>query len=158
MPHRLDSDSTVYFYENEFYPLSNFSAFRLGMWGNDFDTSEHAYHWRRFNSCAPLTAERVRRARSAHEAFRLAQANKGLQRKDWDDIKIEIMRQIIRAKAEQHPYVRKKLLETGDRRLVEDSWRDSFWGWGPDHKGDNMLGNLWMELRDKIRAELGFPA
>jgi len=32
-----------------------------------------------------------------------------------------------------------------------DKWRDDFWGWGPDHDGANMLGTLWMEIRDEIR-------
>lgn len=32
------------------------------------------------------------------------------------------------------------------------SWRDSFWGWGPNRDGRNMLGRLWMELRAEIGA------
>jgi predicted NAD-dependent protein-ADP-ribosyltransferase YbiA (DUF1768 family) len=48
MNHKLDTDSQVFFYEQDFYALSNFSAFRL-MWRDiDFDTSEHAYHWEKF--------------------------------------------------------------------------------------------------------------
>jgi len=60
------------------------------------------------------------------------------------------MRDILRAKVTQHEYVHRKLLATGDRELVEDSWRDSYWGWGPDKKGTNMLGKLWMEVRTEI--------
>ena len=45
----------------------------------------------------------------------------------------------------------KKLLQSGDREIVEDSWRDSYWGWGEDRKGENMLGKLWMEVRKEIR-------
>lgn len=41
---------------------------------------------------------------------------------------------------------------TGDRELVEDSWRDDFWGWGPNRDGQNMLGKLWMELRAELAA------
>jgi predicted NAD-dependent protein-ADP-ribosyltransferase YbiA (DUF1768 family) len=40
---------------------------------------------------------------------------------------------------------------TGDRELIEDSWRDSYWGWGEDHKGRNWLGKLWMEVREELR-------
>lgn len=49
-------------------------------------------------------------------------------------------------------YVRRKLLATGDRELVEDSWRDDFWGWGPNRDGQNMLGKLWMEVRGEVTA------
>jgi hypothetical protein len=59
---------------------------------------------------------------------------------------------ILRAKAAQHEYVRRKLLATGDRELIENSWRDSYWGWGPDRAGLNMLGQLWMMVRDEIRT------
>lgn len=63
------------------------------------------------------------------------------------------MLRIIRAKADQHEYVRRKLLETGDRHLVEDSWRDDFWGWGLNQDGQNMLGKLWMQVRQECRTE-----
>ena len=39
---------------------------------------------------------------------------------------------------------------TGDRTLIENSWRDDFWGWGPNRDGQNMLGKLWMEVRAEL--------
>ena len=61
------------------------------------------------------------------------------------------MRQILEAKVSQHEYVRRKLLETGDRYLVENSWRDDFWGWGLKGDGRNELGKLWMKIREEIK-------
>lgn len=151
--HKLDTIDQVFFYEQDFYVLSNFSAFTL-YWNRAelirFDTSEAAYHWEKFPD-EPDIQYQIVNAPSAHEAFKLAEANRNWRRPDWDEVKIGIMRDILRAKAEQHEYVRRKLLATGDRELVEDSWRDDFWGWGPNRDGQNMLGKLWME----IRAELG---
>ena len=43
--------------------------------------------------------------------------------------------------------LRKKLLQTEDYLIVEDSPKDSFWGWGPNRDGENQLGKLWMKLR-----------
>ena len=151
------------FYEREFYPLSNFSAFTL-MWPvsrrdglQRFDTSEAVYHWEKFKGNVPTHEQRVIQrqimvAPSAHEAFKIAERNRSLRRRDWDEIKVNVMRDIIRAKAEQHEYVRRKLLETGDRPLIEGSWRDDFWGIGPNRDGQNMLGKLWMELRVELQA------
>jgi ribA/ribD-fused uncharacterized protein len=156
--HGLDSDSRVCFYEQDFYVLSNFSSFRLKWKGFDFDTSEHAYHWEKFYghpdawSCKGSVAEQVRCAPSAHEAFKVAEGFKHRRRPDWDSVKVEIMRDILRAKANQHEYVRRKLDATGDRELVENSWRDDYWGWGPAKDGANMLGKLWMEIRAEIRT------
>lgn len=159
MNHGLDTDERVCFYEQEFYPLSNFSAFAIMWRGYRFDTSEHAYHWEKF---PPLPeyhpgwerdlARTIRCARSAHEAFKLAELQREYRRKDWDEVKVGIMGQILRAKVNQHEYVHRKLLETGDRELVENSWRDDFWGWGANRDGKNMLGKLWMEIRAELRS------
>ena len=85
----------------------------------------------------------------------IAEINRERRRKDWDDVKVGIMREILRAKASQHEYVCRKLLATGERELIEDSWRDDFWGWGPNRDGQNMLGKLWMEIRTELRVALG---
>lgn len=155
MHHGLDTDERVCFYEQEFYPLSNFSAFRLHWRGLDYDTSEHVYHFEKFSwdgdAGGPIR-NLIRQARSAHEAFKIAVRNAHRRRPDWDAVKVDIMREILRAKVEQHEYVRRKLEQTGDRELVENSWRDGFWGWGSDGKGLNQLGKLWMEIRAELRG------
>ena len=150
--HGLDTPERVCFYEQDFYVLSNFSSFKVDVFGRDFVTAEHAYHWKKFELTDPTLAQRIRFARSAHEAFKLAEANKSTRLPEWDDVKVSIMREIIRAKADQHDYVRRKLLDTGNRELVENSWRDDFWGWGPNRTGLNMLGKLWMALRDHLQT------
>lgn len=160
--HGLDTQRQVFFYEQDFYVLSNFSAFSLTWYGHRFDTVEHAYHWMKFPTEGSPDAEtlaarqrllwKLADAPSAHEAFKLAQDHRDLRRPDWDDVKADIMRLLLRAKVEQHEYVRRKLLATGDRELVENSWRDDFWGWGPNRTGQNMLGKLWMEVRAELRG------
>lgn len=150
--HGLDTAERVCFYEQDFYVLSNFSAFSL-MWREErFDTSEAAYHWEKFPGHAGVRYA-IFTAPSAHEAFKVAERNKDLRRVDWDEVKVDIMRDILRAKVTQHEYVRRKLLATGERELVENSWRDDYWGWGPNRDGQNMLGKLWMEVRTEFREE-----
>lgn len=166
--HKRDTSTHVFFYEQEFYVLSNFSSFQVwwpsenlehaGAW---HQTSEHLYHYLKFRPDDGKDANEIGRiigvkhrifnAISAHRAFEIAQEEKQLRRPDWDDVKVEVMKNILRAKVNQHPYVKKKLLETGERILIEDSWRDSFWGWGEDKKGQNVLGTLWTEVRQEIR-------
>lgn len=149
----LDTQDQVFFYEPEFYPLSNFSAFTLRWKGLLFMTSEAAYQWEKFNFSEAPTWLRmdILHAASAHDAFKIAQKNNHRRRPDWDEVKVDIMRDILRAKAQQHEYVRRKLLQTGARELVENSWRDNFWGWGENRDGQNMLGKLWMQIRDELR-------
>ena len=152
--HGLDTAERVCFYEQDFYVLSNFSAFTLIWRGHRFDTSEAAYHYEKFPRDQGVR-QQILTAPSAHEAFKIAETYKKDRRPDWDAMKVGVMRDILRAKVEQHEYVRRKLLATGDRELVENSWRDDFWGWGPNRDGQNMLGKLWMELRADLRAQGG---
>lgn len=165
--HGLDTEDRVCFYEQDFYVLSNFSSFNV-IWTDNyrFQTAEHCYHWLKFatgeengrlggalpTEAAVKISKLIMDAPSAHDAFQIAQTNKALRRADWDDVKVEKMRLILRAKVQQHEYVRRKLLATGDRELVENSWRDDFWGWGPNRDGQNMLGKLWMEIRAELRT------
>jgi len=151
--HGLDTDTQVFFYEHDYYPLSNFSAFSLRWMGHKFDTSEAAYHFEKFCDVRPNIALEIKNAPSAHEALKIAERNKSERRPDWESRRVMVMRMILYAKAEQHEYVYRKLLATGDRELVEDSWRDPFWGWGPNRDGQNMLGKLWMEVREELRSK-----
>ena len=146
--HGNDTEKQIFFYEHEFYVFSNFSSFKLEWKGYDWMTSEHAYHSEKFSDVEII--EKLKNARSAHEAMEVAYANKDKYRKDWGDVKLGIMKDILRAKVAQHPYVKKKLLQSGDKELVEDSWRDDFWGWGPNKDGKNHLGKLWMEIRNEL--------
>ncbi|RJQ10881.1 MAG: NADAR family protein [Bacillota bacterium] len=74
-------------------------------------------------------------------------------RPDWNQIKLERMRQVLRAKFTQHRELKLSLLQTGDARLIEESATDAFWGIGKTRKGKNMLGVLLMEIRQELREE-----
>ncbi|MEK7647310.1 MAG: NADAR family protein [Patescibacteria group bacterium] len=148
--HGLDNEKRIFFYEQEFYAFSNFSSFKLNWRGHDWMTSEHAYHSEKFDD--PDLLAQLKNTRSAHDAMKLAYANKNKYRADWDAIKLDVMKKILHAKVAQHPYVKKKLLESSDKELIENSWRDDFWGWGSNQDGANHLGKLWMEVRDEVCA------
>lgn len=141
----------VLFYERNYYVFSNFSSFAIEWKGKLWMSSEHAYHSEKFLD--EEMKENIRVCRSAHDSLKLAHANKDKYREDWQEIMVPTMKEIVRAKVDQHPYVKKKLLDTGDKEIIEDSWRDDFWGWGPNQDGKNMLGKLWMEIREEIRKE-----
>lgn len=121
--------------------------------GKLYMTSEHAYHSEKFTD--ETMKEDIRATRSAHDAYVYGQEKKDVRRSDWDDVKLGIMKEILHAKVAQHPYVKKKLLESADRELIEDSWRDDFWGWGPNKDGKNWLGKLWMEVREEVAKKEG---
>lgn len=111
-------------------------------------TSEHLYHWLKFED--EEIKDSIYNAISAHRAFEIGRNNIKHVRQDWEAIKEDVMYKILKAKVAQHTYVEKKLIETGDRELIEDSWRDDFWGWGHRKNGQNRLGKLWMRIRKEL--------
>lgn len=145
------ANEIVGFYTREFYCLDNFSAFKITYKDHKYSTVEEAYQALGFIDTAPEIAKAIIDSGSAHDAQRIAHENAEKRRADWDEMKVSLMEELLRAKLSQHPYVKKKLLETGDLPIVEDSPKDSFWGWGPNRDGKNELGKLWMKLRTELR-------
>jgi len=148
---RPGENDKIFFYPKEFYVFDNFSSFQVEYEGILYSTSEHAYQASKFRNTNYQVYCQVRDAKSAHDAQRIANENKEKRYSEWNEIKVEVMKDILRCKVEQHPYVLKKLLETGDREIIEDSWRDSQWGWGENKEGENLLGKIWMELREEYK-------
>ncbi len=144
-------DEFVGFYPREFFVFDNFSSFGIIMDGDLYPTVEHAYQSGKFIETAPEIAEKIKKCLSAHEAQKIAFANKDKQAKNWDEIKVEYMEKLLRLKIEQNPYVKQKLLQTKGYLICEDSPKDNFWGIGPNRDGQNELGKLWMKLRDEIK-------
>lgn len=146
--HGLDNEKQIFFYEHEFYIFSNFSSFKV-MWdGVYWMTSEHAYQASKFDDVD--IRKKIEDAPSAHEAMHIARNHRDKYKDNWDGIKLEVMKGILKAKVKQHPYVKKKLLESGNKELIENSWRDDYWGWGANKDGQNYLGKLWMEVREEF--------
>lgn len=140
------------FYNREFFCLDNFSSFGFQYKGTYYQTVEHAYQSLRFKDTAPAVEKEIIGCFSAYDAQRIAHEHMDCQSPTWDEDKVAIMEQLLRAKLAQHPYVKKKLLETADYLICEDSPKDSFWGIGKDRNGQNQLGKLWMKLREEIKA------
>jgi hypothetical protein len=78
-------------------------------------------------------------------------------RPDWEDVRVEIMRWCLQVKLAQHRVTFGTLLATTEARpIVEESRRDRFWGATFDAErgalvGENVLGQLLMELRGMLR-------
>lgn len=70
-------------------------------------------------------------------------------RSDWEDIKVDVMRRGLAAKFSQNEKLRLLLAATGDAEIIEVNPNDYIWGAGKDGSGQNWLGRLLVELRDK---------
>jgi len=55
-------------------------------------------------------------------------------RKDWEAVKVGIMKKGLRAKFTQHPRLQRMLASTNDEVIVEEATYDEFWGSGKYNK------------------------
>ena len=107
-------------------------------------------------------AQEILKSKSPKKIKELGRLVKSFDSKIWDEHKAEIVLRGNILKFSQNPELKKYLLGTGDKILVEASPYDRVWGIGmragsggncePQRwKGQNLLGFLLMEARDMIR-------
>lgn len=138
------------FFLDGWYVFDNFAPFQTEWRGKLYPTSEHAYQAAHFIETNQDLAEQVRACRSPRDASDFANNNKSQDDPLWKEKRLSFMGEIVRSKLEQHLFIRKMLIESGDKDIVEMNDEDEFWGWGKNHDGQNNLGKIWMKLRSEI--------
>lgn len=72
-------------------------------------------------------------------------------RPDWEEIKINIMYEICKAKFTQNENLKRSLLNTGNAELIEgNNWGDKIWG-QVNGIGENNLGKILMKIREELK-------
>ncbi len=78
-------------------------------------------------------------------------------RPDWDNVRVHVMWWCLRVKLAQHwERFGNLLLSTGNKPIVEISYRDPFWGATPTTsetlEGSNILGQMLTHLREQLKG------
>ena len=142
---------TIKFYrtKEKYGPFSNFSRHSVDLDGKTWPTSEHYYQAMKFPSDEEVQ-ERVRNCKAPGLAADMGRDRSLPMRKDWDEVKDDVMRTVIRAKFTQREDLKELLQSTESEHIIEDSPIDFYWGCGSDGTGQNMLGRVLMEIRDEL--------
>lgn len=137
-------------FQESFRFLSNFTAAEL-VWDNIlWPHAEAAYQ-------AAKTLDRKHRLLFAQMKNPVTAKREGRLvklREDWEEVKCELMREIVLAKFIQNPELKAKLLATGDAHIEEgNNHNDRIWGVCPPGSGNgrNLLGLILMNVRDELR-------
>jgi len=143
---------TIRFYSvnAEYGELSNFAPYPIKLRGKRWPTSEHFFQAQKFADTRDQ--EEIRAVSSPMIAARMGRDRKRKLRRDWERVKIGIMREAVEAKFTQHNELRELLLATRDAKLVEHTDNDDFWGDGGDGSGRNELGRVLMAVRESLRG------
>ena len=146
----VDSQDVVKEFQGDYRFLSNFWFVDIEFDGEIYRTVEHAYQAAK--TLDLREREQIRISPTPGSAKRRGRYVK--MRKDWDNIKIDIMLSLLRKKF-QDECLKKKLLATGNRILQEGNmWGDILWGVDlKSGKGKNMLGKLIMNVRKEIQDD-----
>lgn len=135
-------------FQGEFFFLSNFYEAPVCYDGITYQNNEAAFQAQK--CAAPADRERfadMKPSEARHQGRAVP------LRKDWEQVKIAIMGEIVRAKFEQHPELAGKLLATEGAYLEEGNhWGDRTWG-TVNGAGANHLGRILMEVREEVRLQ-----
>src|SRR5579884_1741523 len=139
-----------YSVSDEFGCFSNFAPYPVQLDGKVWPTSEHYFQAQKFADAEHR--EQIRKSKSPMIAARMGRDRKKPLRRDWESVRVAVMRKVVHAKFSQHDDIRQVLLSTGDAKIVEHTEKDSYWGEGGDGSGKNMLGRILMEVREELKA------
>ena len=137
-------------FNKEYRFLSNFYPAEVEYDGLKYPSTEHAYQAAKTTD--PAQRQRIRESQKAGDAKRFGKQVK--MRSDWEQVKVDVMRDLVRQKFYKHGELKDKLLATEDAYLEEtNTWNDTFWG-VCKNKGQNLLGKILMEVRAELKIKI----
>lgn len=135
-------------FDKQYGFLSNFAPYPVFYDGFYYPTVENAFQ-------AAKTLNMKERKEKFDMSITPGQAKRNGRRvklrEDWEDVKVNIMYELVLQKFTVHPDLTTKLLQTYPAQLIEGNyWHDTFWG-VCNGTGKNMLGKILMKVRDQLR-------
>ena len=147
----------IKFYDQDdpYYEFTNFYSAPIELDRKTWPTTEHYFQAQKF--VGTPYEEQIRHYSQPWKVFDFTKDPRvsRWRRNDWKRIRKDVMYKALLAKFTQHNYLRKLLLGTGERTLIEHSPYDSYWGDGGDGTGKNHLGKLLMQLRHELQEVMG---
>lgn len=149
-----DSNTICFYNTNElYYELTNFYPSPITINSITYLTVEHYFQSQKFSDIN--IQKQISMSNTPRDAFNLAQnyakQNPQSVYSDWHSSrKFRIMKEALIQKFSQNPTLRKLLINTGNKVLVEHTDKDTEWGDGGDGSGNNNLGKLLVEVRQGI--------
>ena len=145
---------SIYGFRDEYRFLSNFYPSTILIGEGVYPTVEHFYQSMKTEDSTEK--QKIIDAKSPGKAKKLGY--KCTLRKDWDEIKLQVMLVGVLAKFKQHDDLREKLLATGSMWIAEtNDWGDDFWGvCGEAMEGRNEMGKTLMKIRRHLMKIRGY--
>ena len=154
------SNEEVFAFFGELNPLSNFHHCKFTLKGETFNSSEQYIQWTKAKYCGDnIAIDHILNCEDAADCKEVSRDITNLNRKDWIESAETLCFDGIQAKFLQNEHLMEKLLDTGEKSLVEASY-DEAWGTG-QHLGSRdclteskwksigILGRILMRIRSE---------
>ena len=141
-------EQTLGFYDQT-HPFSNCYPCPIILNNIAYNSVEQAYQAIKLSQ-HPTIVQQIMTIEDPEEIADFAHNLTELTPQDWADHKIEVMDQIIRAKIYQNLNVRRLLLKSDNWLLYENSPTDTFWGLVDHQEGQNINGQILMQIRFEL--------
>lgn len=141
--------------------LGNMAPYKIKYEDKEWKTAEALFQALRFDD--EEIREEIRKIKSPMGAKMFAKKHRNSRVVEpTSEQDLDLMRIVVKLKFDQHLELKRKLLNSGNHLIIEDvtnrkGGRHEFWGMrkvGNDWIGENMLGNILMELRDIYKGEV----
>lgn len=149
-------------FDGEYNFLSNFYPCNVILDNLVYSTVEHAYQASKIINAEIRTHIQCLPSPGQAKRFGALIMNNSLnyhncvlleKRKDWLDVNIDIMYDLLKQKFTRYPNLKILLEKTGNAELIEGNyWKDTFWGVDINLGGENNLGKLLMMIRNENRG------
>lgn len=139
---------TIKQFRNDTFYLSNFYECPIEYQGLTYRNNEAAFQAQK---CIDEKDRKKFTDLASNQAKALGRRVK--LRSDWEEVKVEIMYNIVYNKFTQNEKLKAALINTGDIKLEEgNTWHDKFWGVDiKTGEGRNELGKILMRVREEIK-------
>ena len=157
------SNEEVFAFFGELNPLSNFHSCKFNLEGESFNSSEQYIQWTKAKYGGDKIAmDHILNCEDAADCKEVSRDITNLDRKGWVESAESLCFKGIQAKFLQNDHLMERLLDTGEKTLVEASY-DETWGTG-QHLGSRdclpkskwksigILGRILMRIRSEAQT------
>lgn len=135
-------------FDKEYAFLSNFYPCEV----NAYKSAEAAYQAQKCENPADRERFTALDAGPAKRLGRMVNVRPG-----WNEMRVDVMRDVVHSKFSSHPELALQLIATGDAELIEGNyWHDNFFGdcvcpVCAKTPGQNWLGKILMDEREALK-------
>lgn len=142
--YKIDNFRGRYFFLSNFYPAV------VEYEGLTYKSSEAA-----FQAAKTLSEKERRKFTLLNPSESKREGRRVKLRADWESVKNQVMYDVVYDKFTRDPDLKHLLIMTQGIELVEgNTWGEVYWG-VCEGRGDNMLGKILMQVRDKLIEDEG---